>query len=102
MTMSSESSSSVDQVVVGWYSPRQWDRLLEIADDPANLGQSYTDWRRRADAAYRELRSQGTAVTKIRIDVEDLLQWCDEQAIPVNAESRTRYAAFLVRFRPVP
>ena len=34
---------------------------------------------------------------KVLVDVEALLAWCNERGLPVNGESRSQYAAWLLQ-----
>jgi len=36
-------------------------------------------------------------VTKVTVDTEELLLWCNERGLKVNGESRSQYASWLLQ-----
>lgn len=84
---------------VCWFQPEQWDRLVEISEDREKLDDSYEDWRRNASRAIAEIESQGKKVAKVKVDLDDLLLWCEENNLPVIGSSRANYAAYLLENR---
>jgi hypothetical protein len=78
-------------VGIAWYRPEQWQRLREISVDREDLEDTYRDWVRSTERAIRELNRNGLQCTKVAVEVEDLLQWCQSQNIPVSGEARSRY-----------
>jgi len=84
-------------VGVAWYRPEQWQRLCEISIDKEVLEATHAEWVQNAERAVQELRRQGMEPVKVEVDVEELLQWCERQHIPVSGEARSRYAAEKLR-----
>ena len=80
-------------VGVAWYRPDQWQRLLEVAVDRDLLHDTYAEWVAEATARFQELQRMGIPVRKVEVDVEELVQWCDEQQQKVNGEARSMFAA---------
>jgi len=79
-----------------WFQPEQWDRLIDISEDRDELDNSYSDWRKNAFSAVQEIESTGVIAKKVKINLEELLLWCNEKSVPVNGESRAEYAAHLL------
>ena len=92
-------SEGKDKVVIAaaWYRPSQWQRLKEISADAAELEGSYEEWKAHGVRAINRARSLARRVEKVDVDVEELLAWCKEMDLPVNAESRAHYAAEKLR-----
>lgn len=88
-----------EQVGLAWWQPEQWDRLKEISENRDELDDTYEDWRKNAAKAIREIESTGIVVKKVRIDLEDFLAWCHENEIPLSAEARSKYAAYVLERR---
>ena len=91
----SKPNESQNRMVVcfAWYRPEQWQRVRDISPDADALENSYEEWLGLAEAQLEELRSSGVDVKKVDIDSEQLILWCNERGIEVNASARSRYAA---------
>ena len=87
------------QIVTGvaWYRPEQWQRLRDVSEDVDNLEETYDAWLQTAERMLRDGIPAGVVVEKIDIDVEEVLAWCNERGLPMNAQSRTRFVAERVR-----
>jgi len=84
---------------IAWYRPDQWQRLLEVSTDAADLEDSYDEWFELAEERMRELGEAGARAERVQIDVEGLALWCDAEECLVDAAGRARYAAYLLRSR---
>jgi hypothetical protein len=94
---------SKQDMVVGfaWYRPQQWQRVRDISTDADDLEETYEGWLRLADNKLAELRSSGLRVEKVDIDSEQLVLWCNEHGLKLNAQARSRYAAEKLRDQDV-
>lgn len=81
---------------VAWYRPEQWSRLVEISVDANGLDDRYEDWLRNATARFDELTAAGFTLKRVDVDVERLLAWCLVHGRPVDATTRSAYAAKLL------
>ena len=90
-----ESKISQDKIVFGfaWYRPEQWQRVRDISSDAGALEDSYEEWLSLAERKLKELSSSGLQVEKVEVHSEQLILWCNERGLEVNAEARSRYAA---------
>lgn len=84
---------------VSWFQPEQWERLLEISEDCDQLGDTYEEWRKNASMAFEELKSEGQNVKKVKMDLEQLVYWCNEHNLPINGKSRSQYVSYLLQQR---
>jgi hypothetical protein len=82
---------------VAWYSRKQWDRLLEIAEDRNNIEDTYEEWEANAEVGFRRLSRPGFVPQKIDIDVEELICWCKLKKRPVDGAARSIFAAEKLR-----
>lgn len=78
---------------VGWYQENQWALLLEHAEDKEGLFPTYAGWLENAYENTKTLEKSGIRYQKISIDVEDLINWCKENKVPLNGQSRSNYIA---------
>jgi hypothetical protein len=85
------------KVGVGWYSKNEWYKLCTVAEDADRLEKSYEEWLEVFDRGWAELTRAGIIPVKVPVHVQDLLDWCTREGLPVNGESRSRYIAELVR-----
>lgn len=84
---------------VAWYMPEQWKRLREVSEDRSEIEDTFEEWQVNAEKGIRLMQSQGIIPEKVLLDVEKFLAWCSEKALPPNGESRSEYAAWLMRER---
>jgi len=82
------------KVGIAWYTPDQWQLLLDISADRDDLEATYAEWERDAKKALRQLRQGGLNVVKVPVEIEELLDWCQSRNVPVNANARSQYAAY--------
>jgi hypothetical protein len=84
---------------VAWYRPEQWQRVRNISTDAADLEDTYDEWLRVAEEKLAELKAAGFRVEKVDVHSENLIFWCNEQGLEVNAQARSRYAVEKLRER---
>jgi hypothetical protein len=77
---------------VAWYEPADWRAVREAAIDPDDLESSYDDWLRLSKASCAELALDGIDVERVRVNAEELIGWCRERCIPLDAQARSRFA----------
>ena len=82
------------KVGIAWYKRDQWQLLRNVSADRDDLEETYTEWKKDAEKALDQLRQGGPEVVKVNVKVEELLDWCLGQNIPVNANARSKYAAY--------
>jgi D-sedoheptulose 7-phosphate isomerase len=85
---------------IAWFRPEQWDRLREISADRDGLEETYDEWLTGACRRFAEMTEGGLPLRKVDVDVEHLAEWCAQRNVPVNGESRSQYAAFMMRSEP--
>src|SRR5205823_11750763 len=90
---------SNQKIVVGfaWYRREQWERVRDIASDAGEFEDTYEEWLRVAEQKLSELAAAGLDVKKVDVDSEQLILWCNEQGLDMNAQARSRYAAEKLR-----
>ena len=92
--MKHKQSRSRKAGVIGmaWYRPQQWQRLRQVSADMENLEENYHEWLVVASARFREMQEQGFDIRKVDLDVEDLVEWCEQKGRPVDGHARAEYA----------
>ena len=76
---------------IAWFRREQWDRLLEVSADRDDLEETFDEWVQWAQQHYDGLRRSGYNVTKIDVDVEELVRWCRQRGRPVDGEARSEF-----------
>jgi hypothetical protein len=92
-------TKDTDATVMGvaWYRPEQWDRLLEISSDRAELEDTYDEWKAVAEGNLGNLAQHGYKLCKVEIDVEELFNWCNSQKRAVDGDARTEFTVMKLR-----
>lgn len=99
MRVEKRRTSKQQPALVGaaWYRSDQWDRLKEVSEDRADMEETWEEWICTAEKALRDFRAKGIQVGKVDVDVEELVRWCQSKQQPVNAASRSAFAAEKLR-----
>lgn len=84
-----------DDVVIGvaWYELEQWEKLRLVAADPNLLEETYEEWVAMAENSLLKMTTTRVTLTRIFINTDKLVKWCEEQSVPINSSARARYAA---------
>jgi 2-methylcitrate dehydratase PrpD len=90
-----------DQRLVGlaWFDRKQWNRLIEAAEDRSELDETYEQWQQRALEAVQAIEQQGQQVERVHVETQSLVSWCKEKKLPVNAKSSAQYVTELMQRR---
>jgi len=62
--------------------------------DRDDLEATYAMWEKAAKRALKQIRKRGLDVVRADVKVEELLDWCQSENVPVNAQARSQYAAY--------
>ena len=87
------------EIIFCWYQREEWEKLKAAVDDPNTLDNTYDDWRKSAESAFSEIRSEGHTIKKIGIKVDKLLDWCRANNCKPDSDKRSEYAIYLARLR---
>ena len=78
---------------LAWFKEEDWPRLLALSEDRKALENTHSEWLNGAEKAIQKFEKQGIKVQKVPVTPDELLIWCNEQNIPINNETRTRFVA---------
>ena len=84
-------------IAIAWYRPEQWALLRSYSVDADQLEDTFEEWVVNAEKQFEGLQKSGMNMHKILFDIDALVSWCKERDMPLNSESRSQYAAFLMR-----
>ena len=83
-------------IAIAWYRPEQWQRLLAISADAPQLEKTHGQWLAGAEKAEKDLGNRNIFPHRVLVDVDELKAWCTTNNLPVNGDSRSRYATWLL------
>jgi len=81
------------KIVMAWYKRAQWPRLREVSADPSRLAEGYDEWLSDANRQLQEMRGQGLLISRVIVDVEELVAWCAQRGRKVEPAAASEYAA---------
>lgn len=76
---------------VGWYRQEQWSLLREQSEDAEQLENTHFEWVINANESIKDIESTGHSIVKIDIDINELIEWCRKENLPVNGKSRAQF-----------
>ncbi|OPX55130.1 hypothetical protein SAMN02745127_02231 [Oceanospirillum multiglobuliferum] len=79
-----------------WISEPQWTRFLEVAEDANLLENSWQEWAEKTDEMITAFAEKGITVVKVPVDVEELIQWCEEKERVITSSSRAEFVTQLM------
>jgi len=84
---------------VPFYQEGQWDRLRALAADPEHVESSHGEWLSKLRRVEVDMKRIGVLIRTVDVDVEQLQRFCDENGLPNDRETRSRFAQELMRAR---
>lgn len=82
-----------------WWKPEQWEKAKKISTDSHVFDNSYQEWKEAAEEALKKFRFLGLKVYKIEIDLDELIKWCKDQKVPLDADARAEFVSIKVKKR---
>ncbi len=84
-------------VGIPWYRKRDYERILSMMADRAQLPRSYEKWRSRVEVLEQRLHETGKPTIRMTIDPKDFARWCSLNKLNANAHARLLYVDESVR-----
>ena len=78
---------------VPWFKPDQWQRLRERSADAEHLEPTHEAWAAAQDRRIEELERAGISVSRVEVDVDELVDWCQARGLSMDAVARANFAA---------
>lgn len=67
-------------------------RLKQIITDPERWPATYAEWLQRANEHFAETKKRGLVTTKINVDPDAFVAWCQINSRVADVRSRSLYA----------
>ncbi|HKJ30895.1 MAG TPA: hypothetical protein VKA34_03665 [Balneolales bacterium] len=80
-----------------WWKPEQWERAKEICIDGDDFEPDYQEWKKMAERKLIELHQQGINIVKVEIDLDEFINWCNENGKSTDGNARTEFVALKVK-----
>ncbi len=80
-------------MVLAYFTQEEWRKLRRHAADAHNLDDTYEAWRASIDRLATKLQAGDSQVVKYYVDVQELIEWCEEQGLPLDTRARSRFVA---------
>ena len=90
--MSQQSSS----LGIGWYSRKDYPRILEIMEDAHVLPPTYELWSKKAEGLERGAAALGAIVVRASIEPEEFVAWCASHGMKPDAKGRNAFGSDFV------
>jgi hypothetical protein len=84
-------------MALAWFKPEQWESLKAESADRERLEETYELWLEAAEATVEQLAAEGVVVERIEVDLDELVAWCRENSLTLDASARANFAAEKLR-----
>lgn len=74
-----------------WYHEEDYQQLLDVSQEQEGLKENYKEWLADARRAFLKYKRLGFEPTRVYLDVEEYVSWCDRRERPVNHKSREMF-----------
>lgn len=82
--------------IIAKFREDQYERLLRVCEDCANLPDSYAVWLKTVENLMQYHARRGTAVYTVDVDLDELIGWCEAEDLKVNNDSLLRFVDYRV------
>ena len=76
---------------IAWYKPEQWELLRAESVDSENLEDTYEEWLEFIEQQMQEARKAGIIISKVEVDVEEIIAWCRIRQRPMDTDARSEF-----------
>ena len=84
-------------MALAWFKSEQWDRLKAESADAEQLEETYELWLEAAQGTIDQLAQEGVVVQRIEVDLDELMGWCRDNGLTLDASARANFAAEKLR-----
>lgn len=85
--------SEIPVIGLATYRYNDWKRLLNISEDKEVLEDSWDEWNDNLHRYEEELRNKNIKFKEVLIDLDELIDFCEDEQININSESRSYFVA---------
>ena len=78
-------------VGVAIYSKKDYERLLEISDNRADMNDTWLEWRKKTNELKQNMRTLGIIVKDVKINLIELVRYCRERGLPNDGAARAQF-----------
>jgi hypothetical protein len=82
-----------DVIGIAIYRPEDWRQFREISEDRNDLEATWLEWNDGINRFEDTLRKKHITCYKILVELDELLEYCRQEGVPVNGKSRAAFTA---------
>ena len=80
-----------------WYRLEDYDAVLILMEDRAQLPGTYSAWRMQAEQNEQKMRRLGWATTRAYLDPANFATWCRYRGLKIDAKARNEFANLVAK-----
>jgi len=81
---------------IGCFIKDQYDELLKISSDSENMDSTWEEWLKNKERAKQEMSNKGVICVDVKVDLFELMDYCQKERLLVNGKSRARFVQYLL------
>jgi len=70
-----------------------WRAFKDLSEDKDHFGPSYADWATAVQGKIDQVACKGIKLIKVELDPLSFAQWCQDNKLAGNSQSRSRFLA---------
>ena len=78
-------------VNIAYYEKKDWDYFLSVIADRHSMHKSWDDWYEAYSKLKANLISQGFFVREIKVDINELIDYCIDKKILNDGKARSQF-----------
>jgi hypothetical protein len=78
-------------IKLAFYRKEDWKRFIKIIDDRESMHDTWNKWHKAFLKTKRDLISQGFEVTDIKINLDELVNYCEMRGIKNDGKARSQF-----------
>lgn len=80
-------------VGIAYYEKRDWDFFLSVIDDRESVEDKWNEWYKFFLKSEKDLISKGFSVSTVRVDINELVNYCIDHKIKNDSQARSKFVA---------
>jgi hypothetical protein len=78
---------------IPWYRREEYGALRASFPDRDQMHDTFDEWLGDVTRIERTMKDRGLRTLRVLIDAKSFPKWCQENGLPLDSKSRSRYAA---------
>jgi hypothetical protein len=78
---------------IAYYEKKDWGFFLSVVDDRESVEDTWNEWYKFYLKSKEELISTGFSVSTVKVDINELIDYCIDRKIKNDSEARSQFVA---------